>query len=141
MRGLQTHSDAAVPFEPFERLAVRVVKITESLKNILYSWHNLSTQCGLFWFRKLLDGTLFEVNNPYDRVYAYIGIAMDITSWASTDGRGCGYDRTTKFPIDYKNLVSVVYQDLVKHLINRDVKLRSLQICESRLNRKPDLPS
>ena len=89
----------------------------------------------------LLDGTLFEVTNPRDRVYVYVGTAMDITSCASTDGRGCGCDRTAKFPIDYKKSVSVAYQDLVKYLINRDIELGSLQICESRLNRNPDLPS
>ena len=34
---------------------------------------------------------------------------------------------------------SVVYQYLAKYLINRDVELGSLQICESRLNRNSQL--
>ncbi len=84
----------------------------------------------------LLDGALYEVTDPRDRVYAHLGIARD----SSAHRKSCVCNNK-EFPIDYDKSLSVVYQDLVKHLINQEGALASLQICESRLDRNPDLPS
>lgn len=135
--GLQSLPDAEVPFESMERQSLRFIKIIAKPSPSSFP---LFTQCGLFYYRLFLDGTRFEVTDPRDRVYAYVGIASNLTS-REPNLKGCKCDRTLRFPIDYTKSISQVYQDVVKYLINRDKELGSLQVCESRLNRDPDLPS
>ena len=134
--GLQTPSDAVVQFIAFDTLDARIVKLSSSPDYMRCEDHSIWTQCGMWWLRVLLDGALYEVTDPRDRVYAHIGIARDNTA----HNQDCTCNRN-KFPIDYNKSLSVVYQDLVKHLINEDGVLAPLQICESRLDRNPDLPS
>ena len=138
-RGLQTPSDDVVQFRVFDELDVKVAKLSFSPDYMSSKWPqrtSKSTQCGTWWLRVLLDGALYEVTDPRDRVYAHIGMLRD----SSAHRQSCACNNN-KFPIDYNKSLSVVYQDLVKHLINQEGELASLQICESRLDRNPDLPS
>lgn len=135
-RGLQTPSDDVVQFRVFDELDAKVAKLSFSPDYMKYTFHSIHTQCGMWWFRVLLDGALYEVTDPRDRVYAHLGITRD----GSGHAKSCACNKN-EFPIDYDKSLSVVYQDLVKHLINQEGELASLQICESRLDRNPDLPS
>ena len=91
------------------------------------------------WLRILNEGTLFEVRDPRDRIYAALGI---IQSRATRFNIEHVPDvETATFPIDYAKPVSAVYQDVVKHLINTNRNLDILQVFEDRRSRADDLPS
>ena len=138
-RGLQTPSDDVIQFRVFDKLDAKVVKLSFS-PDYMSSKRRQGTselsECGTWWLRVLLDGALYEVTDPRDRVYAHIGMLRD----SSAHGQSCACNNN-KFPIDYNKSFSVVYRNIVKHLIDQEGKLASLQICESRLDRSPDLPS
>ena len=136
-RGLQTPSDDVVQFRVFDELDAKVVKLSFSPNYMSseWQWPSRPVYCGMWWLRVVLDGALYEVTDPRDRVYAHIGIVRD----SSAHRKSCACN-SNEFPIDYNKSLSVVYQDFVKHSINQG-GLVSLQICESRLDRNPDLPS
>jgi hypothetical protein len=109
-------------------------------------------EAATIWLKQLVDGaTYFGLFDPRDRVYAYIGMADEITYLASATPRRLGLNEfnptsisrptSIPFPVSYTKSVSEVYQDVIKYLINRDRHLGVLLLCESRKNRNSDIPS
>ena len=101
---------------------------------------------GLHWLRTLQEGTGFQVTDPRDRVYALLGIIASPSTrfWVAPAKHGTVMTNGTTpkdFPVDYERSISMVYQDVVKYLINVERNLDSLCTFQDRRRHNSDVPS
>jgi hypothetical protein len=93
------------------------------------------------WLHTLRAGTIYQVTDERDRIYANLGMVASPSTRSYVEHRP-NID-PADLPIDYSKSVSEVYQDLTKYLINTDRNLDCLVVFENRdaRYRSNDLPS
>jgi hypothetical protein len=147
-------AEVSVHFETFDLTMLRSIDILKnpipqngSYERLLHR-HGMQAG-GYLWTKILIDGAdYFEKSELRDGVYAYIGLANEVTRLASTskfmpESSELFTDQKlihnyilrageVPFPVDYSQSISEVYQDVVKYLINRYCNLGPLLVFESR---------
>jgi len=147
-------ANASVPFGKFDLTMLRSLDIMKNPipQNDGYE-KTISSQGiqagGYLWTKILIDGaSYFEKSELRDGVYAYIGLANEVTRLASRskfmpESSELSTDQklfhsyvcrasSIPFPVDYSKSISEIYQDVVKYLINRYCNSGPLLVLESR---------
>ena len=95
------------------------------------------------WMEGLLTGFRFGATDPRDRIYGILGMLEErskvLNSFAphSEDPQLASFDTS----VDYNRSNSLVLQDVIKHLINRDRNLLPLCVFGDRSSISHDIPT
>jgi hypothetical protein len=147
-------AEVSVPFDKLDISILRSIDIMKSpiTQNTTYHsllLYNRVAAGSALWTKILLDGTAyFGKSELRDGVYAYIGLANEVTRLANTSALPINYPTigadfklitdnilkagATPLPVDYSKSISDVYQDVTKYLINRFCNLGPLMVFESK---------
>ena len=88
--------------------------------------HRAAIFCDYF-MKTVIEGKDFGVSDNRDRIYALLGIINESPTRSYLDEER-QIQRLTPLPIDYGKSLSMVYQDVVKYLINTSGALHCLEV-------------